>query len=218
MTDPINPYDAPEPERRGMSGTTKVLLGFGIGCGLLLVICCGVFGVGGMWVLNYAQNSISEDPAKVRDVTADIVAIEIPKGLEPKAVFDMHVPFSGERLMTWVSYESTQGDNHLVLGQFGASIAKMGDFESQLRKSIDESRKDKDEDVDVVESETFDSKINDENAQFKISQTTGRTSKKEYWDVIGQFRGNAGPAMIMIRLDSAEFTKEQLLDVLKSMN
>ena len=64
--------------------------------------------------------------------------------------------------MTWVSYESAHGDNHLVLGQFGASIAKMGDFESQLRKSIDESRKDKDEDVDVVESETFDSKINDE--------------------------------------------------------
>ena len=33
MSQPTNPYDSPDSEPRGMSGTTKVLLAIGIGFG-----------------------------------------------------------------------------------------------------------------------------------------------------------------------------------------
>ena len=95
MTGPMNPYDAPEVEPRGMSGTTKVLLAFGIGCGVLLLLCCGLVGFGGFAGYRYFQNALIDDPDKVRQITDAIVTIEIPESLEPKMAMDMRVPFSG---------------------------------------------------------------------------------------------------------------------------
>lgn len=38
---PMNPYDLPP--KTGMSTTGKVLLGTGIGCVVMLALCCGTF-------------------------------------------------------------------------------------------------------------------------------------------------------------------------------
>ncbi len=217
MAGPMNPYDAPEPEPRGMSGTTKVLLVFGVGCGLILVLCCGVVGIGGVWLARFAQQSLSEDPAKVIEATEEIVKIEIPDSLKPKAVFDLRVPFSGERVMTWVSYEGPSAENHLVLGQFGAPLANIDDFESQMNQSMRDGGRQDREDLDIVESETYDTKIHDQDAHFKISKGAGRSSKKEFWEANGQFRGDGGPAILVIRVETDKFTKEQVLDIIKSM-
>jgi hypothetical protein len=199
-----------------MSTSTKVLIGFGIGCAVLLVLCCGLIGVSGVWLANFMQNSLSEDPAKVVDATKEIADIEIPESLKPKAVFDVRVPFSGERAMLWVSYEGA-GDNHLVLGQFGPPLAHLEDFESQLKQSMNESGRRQREDIDIEESETYDAKINGEDAKFTISQGKGRKSEKEFWEALGQFHGHGGPAMLIIRVEASEFTKEQVIDVIKSM-
>ena len=51
MSQPMNPYDTPEHSRPGMSGTTKVLLGMGIGCGVLVLLCCGFFGASTFWLV-----------------------------------------------------------------------------------------------------------------------------------------------------------------------
>jgi hypothetical protein len=214
----MNPYDAPEPEPRGMSGTTKVLLAFGIGCGLLVVLCCGIFGLGGVWLASWAGNSVSEEPAKVREATEEIVKIKIPESLEPKAVFDLRVPFRGDRIMTWVSYEGASADNHLVLGQFGRPLANIEDFESHMKQSMRESGRDDREDLDISESETIDTRIHDQDAQFKIAKGKGRRSNKEFWEATGQFRGDGGQAILLLRLASDDFTKEQVLEIINSMN
>ena len=63
---PVNPYDSPETVRPGMSSGAKVLIGLGIGCGVLVLLCCGVFGVS-MYFFGRSFN-MSEDPATVRRV------------------------------------------------------------------------------------------------------------------------------------------------------
>ncbi len=217
MAGPMNPYDAVPPEQRGMSGTTKVLLAFGIGCGVLVLLCCGVFGIVGFWGANYAQKSFSDDPAKAREITDEIVKIEIPESLEAQGSVDLRVPFRGDRLMSWAIYASEDNESHLILGEFAPALADSGDFEAQLRESMRETGKSDDEDLDVLESETYNATIHDKEASFRISKAEGRQSKQTYWQVTGQFRGDAGPAILIMRLDADQFTKEQAIGVIKSM-
>ncbi len=145
--------------------------------------------------------------------------MDVPEMLEPKAGLDMRNPFGGERFMTWVVFagKDKQSENHLMLGQFGAKMAKSGNFESQMRDSMQQSGQGEHEGVDVIESETLDTKIHDQDAQFRIANAEGRKSKTAYWDVTGHFEGDGGPAMLIARLKAEDFTKEQVLDILKSM-
>jgi hypothetical protein len=212
----MNPYDATAPEPRGMSGTTKVLLAFGIGCGLLLVLCCGVFGIGGYFATNYAKDSFSDDPEKARQITAEIVDIDIPESLEPQGSMDARVPFRGDRLMSGAAYGSKEGDNHIIIGEFGPSIAQ-GDFEQTMRESMREAGREDDENLEIINSETYDAMIHGEEATFTISEAKGRRTEKEYWQVSGQFHGAAGPAIIIMRLEAEKFDKEQVIDIIKSM-
>jgi hypothetical protein len=217
MAGPMNPYDQMPPEQRGMSGTTKVLLAFGIGCGVLVLLCCGVFGIGGYFAANFAKNSFSDDPVKARDITESIVTIEIPPSLEPQGSIDFRIPIQGDLFMRGAFYGSDEGDNHLIIGEFNAEMVNSGDFETQFRESMNNSRREEHEDLDIVESETYDAEVNGEEASFRIAKAEGRKSKKAYWQVTGEFRGDAGPAILIMRLAADKFSKDDVIAVIKSM-
>jgi hypothetical protein len=119
--------------------------------------------------------------------------------------------------MVWVSYEGASDQNHLVLGQFGFAAGQQGNFEAELRDSMSKSGRERREDLDVEESDTYKAKINAEDAEFRIVRGKGRRSEKEFWEAVGQFRGHGGPAMLILRVEADQFSKDQVLDVIKSM-
>jgi hypothetical protein len=212
----MNPYDPPEYSRPGMSGTTKVLLGVGIGCGLFLLLCCGFFGFGSYWMVRMAKNSMTQDPEAIRRLTADIVNVEVPASLPPKIAMDMKVPFYGN-FMQWVAYGDTEHGNGLFLAQFAAHITDEENMRTQWRQSMRGTGKnDWDDDVDITESETHETEVNGEPARFKVAR--GKSSKQgEVWQVSGSFRGKSGPGILMLRVKTDEFTKEEVLAILDSM-
>ena len=205
---PVNPYD----EHRGMSSGGKLLVGLGIGCGLLLLLCCGGLGLGGFAVVKIAQNSTVQDPKQIADITDEIVMIEVPESLEPLLAMNVNLPIIGP-VMKGSVYTDKSKNSTLIVGQFNQSFADRQNLEAQLRAATTE----KHEDIDVEETEPFDSKIHDEPAHFEISRGKGRESKEELWEVVGQFRGDGGPAMLVFKGRTAEFTKDQVLDMLSSM-
>ena len=73
---PVNPYDSPEMARPGMSSAAKVLLGLGIGCGVLVLLCCGGFIFTGVYFTRSIQQAMSEEPDTIRRVADSIVAID----------------------------------------------------------------------------------------------------------------------------------------------
>jgi hypothetical protein len=213
----MNPYDEPEAAPRGMSSGSKVLLGFGIGCGVFLLLCCGSLVILIVWAVNYFGNAVTEDPAAVRRLAADIIKIEIPEELEPRGGMDLRIPFVGDRLMSLVVFGSNTSDDHLFMAEFGGFMADAGDLEGQMRDSIDDNWQEHHEDVEVLESETHELKIHDQDASFHVAKAKGRESDKEYWEVMGEFRGESGPAVMVLRLGAEEFTKEQVIEILDSM-
>jgi hypothetical protein len=207
---PVNPYDVPQ--RPGMSGTGKVLLGLGIGCGLLVVLCCGVVGFGSYAIVKVAKESTSQDPMKVTDLTEEIVRIDIPENLKPVLGLNVNLPFVGP-VVKGAMYSNSDKKNHLIIGQINQSFGDRHNLETQLRTSMSHDE----EDLEVSETETLDTKINGEVAHFNISRGVGEDSKEEYWEVVGQFKGDEGPAVLILKARVADMTKDQILEMLKSM-
>lgn len=216
MSQPMNPYDTPEHSRPGMSGTTKVLLGMGIGCGVLVLLCCGFFGASTFWLVRTAQQALTEDPNEIRRLTDTIVAIKIPESLPPKAGMDLSLPIVGTKFMTWVAYGVEDDRNGLFLAQFAEGLVKEEDMRTQWKDSMRQSGQHEWDDIKVEESDKVDIPINGSPATFTISK--GQDSKdKEVWQVMGSFHGKGGPAMLVLKVDTEDFSREQLSEILNSM-
>ena len=120
-----------------MSTGTKILLGLGIGCGLLVLLCCGSV-VGVTW-LGYSaiQHGIDRDPLKVQAAAAEITAIDLPADLQPKAAIDLRVPFTGQNIMTGAVYTGEGDREVLALAEFAGPFGSPD--QNVLRTQINEA-------------------------------------------------------------------------------
>ena len=72
-------------------------------------------------------------------------------------------------------------------------------------------------DVQIEESEKYDTQVNGEPAHFIIGKGRDEESEQDVWEVTGNFRGKGGPAVLILGLNGTDFTKEQVLEILESM-
>jgi hypothetical protein len=213
----MNPYDTPEYVRPGMSGTAKWLLGLGIGCGVVVLLCCGVFGGGAFWMVRTAQRSISEDPATIRRLTDEIVTIDIPESLPPRTCMDFNIPFWNTKVMTWVAYGEESGGNGLFLAQFGQGLVDEDSMTTQWRESMRQSGQRDWDDVEIEQTENHEVEINGSATTFRVAKGHESKSKEEVWQLTGSFQGKGGPALMVLKLHGSQFTKQQVLAILDSM-
>lgn len=214
---PVNPYDSPETIRPGMSSGAKVLLGLGIGCGVLLLLCCGFFGITAFYFGRSLQHAMSEDPATIRGVTEGIVTIEVPEQLEPKMSLDWTMPIVNRKMMTMAVYADKADHSALVLFQISSDWGDTESMKTQFQQSMRESAGKEWKEVDLKESETFKTEINGSPAEFTLGSGKDEQSGREIWQATGAFDGKGGPAMLFMQLNAEDFTKDQVMNVLQSM-
>jgi hypothetical protein len=200
--------------RPGMSSAAKVLLGLGIGCGVLVLLCCGGFIFTGVYFTRSIQHAMSQDPDTIRRVADGIVAIEVPEELKPEISIDYTMPILDRKMMSLAVFTSEQERSALVLFELASDL---GDFEEQFRQSMRESGRDRWKEVRLEESETFEAEINSEPAEFKVGKGKREKSGEEVWQAVGAFAGKGGAAMLFLQLDAEEFTKDDAMAILKSM-
>jgi hypothetical protein len=211
----MNPHDNFESGPKGMSGTTKVLIGLGIGCGVVVVLCCGVVGLGGYWFTKAMESAVSKDPATVQRVTGEIVTIDVPQSFRPEASIDTQFPF-GQGSMQMAVYSDPAAKATLMLMQFsGETLANDPNFRGNFEKSMDQQFKK--QVVQAEKSEKTDVTINGEPATFTIVEGTGSRSAGQVMQVTGSFRGKTGVAQFVLEAESPDFTREQALEIVKSM-
>lgn len=214
---PVNPYDSPETARPGMSSGAKVLLGLGIGCGVLVLLCCGGGGITIYYFGRSFQNAMSEDPATIRKVTDGIVTIDVPKELEPKMSLDWTMPFVGRKVMTMAVYADKKEHSSIVLFQIDEELGNTEGMKAQFQQSLRESGHQQWNEVHLDESETFETEISGEEAEFTYGSGNDKNSKRKVWQATGSFAGKGGPAMLFMQLNAEDFDKDRVLEVLKSM-
>lgn len=222
---PMNPYDVP-PQRTGMSTTAKVLLGTGIGCVVILALCCGTFGLFIYSFVRTMENAKIDDPQQIQDLSEDIVTINVPPALKPRIGIDVKLPFVGMPMVAGVIYSDKEGGeldedfskhNVLLFGQLGQQFSDDPNMREQLENFQREAHGQDEEDFKIEESEPFKTTINGEPAEFTISKGRDSDAEDDRWHVMGHFQGKGGPAIFLMHVKAADFSKEQVLAILQSM-
>jgi len=223
---PVNPYDSPENFRPGMSTGTKVLLGLGIGCGVLVLLCCGGMMVGGYFFGRSMQEAISEDPQQIAAVATSIVEIEIPEPLAPVFSMDFTIPFTNQKAMAMVVYahkrdggtpKGENPDSVLVMFQMSESFGDRGALKAQFEAQMQQSGRKEWEEVQIENEELIEHEVNGGPAQFSFGKGKRDKDNREVWQASGAFDGKGGPAMLFMQLDAETFTEEQARGVIDSM-
>ena len=214
------PYMSPQgmqepPRKKGLSCGCMVLIALAILGALLVLLCCG--GMAGMGY--YFKDAVSDDPAVIARVTAQIVEIDVPGELKAQASFDMKVPFSGKQLMTWAVYMDEATNSTLVLGSFGEAMAGMDqeDVQQGIRESMAEQGVAQEESVGEWETSEKEITVRGEPVTFYFATGEDDDSGKKRIQVTGTFQGNQGPVMFTFSGDAEKYPEERITEVIESI-
>jgi hypothetical protein len=215
----MSPEGMPPPEKPGMSTGTKVLIILGIIFLVLVLLCCGFGGAFVWWGTAYMKDAISDDPQVVREVTGEIVEIDIPDKIKPLFSMDMNVPFSDQRVMVMVVY-GDQGDGTAVmLASFGEAFADQG--QAQMRQQMEQSLREQgfspDSGAGAGEATEKEIVIRGEPVKFMFATAKDPDSGEDRIHVTGMFEGNTGPVMIMVFADPEKLSEEEIVEMLESI-
>jgi hypothetical protein len=194
-----------------------VLIGLAIGCGVLVLLCCGGLGIAAYF---FGRSfDLSEDPARVREVTEEIISIDVPEAIEPKVSLDWTMPFVNRRMVSMAVYADRDEHSALVLFQLNEGLGQVNPetMRSQFEQSMRDSGGGEWNEVKLDESETAKREINGAEAEFTVGRGKVEKTDREVWQAMGSFAGKGGAAMLFLQLDAADFSKEQVIAVLDSM-
>ena len=215
-------FEIEPPVKKRGGGGNKLLMGLGIGCGVVLLICGGVLVAAYFYVQQWAENMASEDPVVIAQTTEAITEIDIPAQLAPRISMDMKIPFTNQRFMTMVAYGDEEGGpRFLILAQFDKDFVDETNREemaSQVSESL-EGQMDTEQNITLNEetAEEIQRTIRDQPATFVIAQGTSDDSGDELWHVTGVFEGKGGPVFMNFVAPTDQFTREEIDRLIESI-
>jgi len=215
--DPNSPYQPPlagggaPPPRRSRG----ILFGLGIGCGVLVLLCCGGFAGVYWWGSTKFKDSTSEDPVVVRRVSAEIAEIPLPPSFTPKYSLSMVVPFTAMKIKGAVY--TTKKDGMFLIGEFDAKMAdaEREQFLQQMRGNLRMQGNNANDKLDIIESKTVELTMRGKPASFKFAKAENQDTKAKLWQIMGTFHGREGPAMIIMIVPLEQFTEPQIKEMLE---
>jgi hypothetical protein len=188
-TDPQWPYQ--QPPKAGMKGSTKFLIGAGIGCGVLLLLCCG----GGVGVVYYGSRSMSNDPQAVRQVTDSMIAMDIPPEFHPAMSFGMKWFF------TMALWQDDRG-NQIILGTPGSVIS--GRDQAQVAEQMEQSMRRQEQGKRgfvAQRSEQRNLKIRGADVPFTFGRGKDRDTGRERLQISGAVQGKEPLVWLVVLTD-----------------
>jgi hypothetical protein len=211
-----DPNWLPPQPRQGMSGKKKLFLGLGIGCGVVLLLCCG----GGVALVMVAMRSVhpSDNPKDVVALTKSITDIDIPAELEPAKSVRIEMP--GNMIPSWAVYEDKQASATLV-------VAQSEIFRSQPQANIRQMMEPtfRQQGVALSEHELTNTKIDTRprtirgvQATFTIVEGTDTKTKKQRIQVTGVFPGKSASALLLLDADVDKLGKPVVVKMIDSIH
>lgn len=185
----------------------------GAGCGVALLICCGVGG-GLFYIGAKVAQGVSQDPTVVREVASSIVEMDVPPELAPRISMKLPLPTMNMTLAVF-----SDGENMVMLGDMqGAAFANA--TPDVLAKQMEESMRGQSgnrEPMNVESTEAREFTIRGEPAEFVFSEGTGVNSQKKLSEVMGAIPSGEGFVIVLIHVDSEKYSREQLVAMIESI-
>lgn len=211
------------PPAQQQGGSGKFWLGLGLGCGVVILLCCGGFAAFSFVSMRALSKGFSDDPQIAQERVDQIAEITLPAEFRPQSSFEFVIPFQNRKALSWVAYTAPAargGESVIVLGQFYAQLAAetRDQLMEQIHASIREQQK-AHEHVTIDEEKTFTREftIRDQPAEFLFQEGVGHESEQRYRIVVGQFAGKAGTALLYMQVDPEELSDDQVVEIIESI-
>jgi uncharacterized protein YneF (UPF0154 family) len=203
-----------------MSAGAKILLILGVIFLLLILVCCGGLLTLGFMGQRYMARSISDDPQVVRQVTAGIVQIDVPEGLEPMFSMDMKIPFTDEPAMTWVMYRHPPTNSTLLLSSFGEVMAdaNRGQLHAQMQESLREQGLGQEETTGPREIEQRQITVRGKPETFTFVKAKAPETGGPRLEISGAFQGRQGNLVLFFfNGDSETYPEAEIVKAIESI-
>jgi hypothetical protein len=195
-----------------------VLLGVGIGCGIVLLLCCG--GGVALYMVGKSAFQMETDPVQVATTAQSITDMEVPASFTPKMSMSINVPFANKKIMTMSIYTGPNDKGSLIVAEFGEEMA--GNNPEQMRMQMENSMRQQQQgqgaqhlemEGDPREVKTT---IRGQESIFTI-QKGKSASGDEFYQVQGSFQGKGGPAFLLGQFPADQIDEEQAEAFVKSI-
>lgn len=207
------------PRKQGMGSTAKVLIILGSIFGVCLLACCGgvaFFAYRAKDVFKGIAESMSNDPAIVRQRTGEIIHIEIPDEFVPMATFGMPM---GVVSMKSVMYQRKGNPNSLLMISETNQPMPPGQDPRQHREAMLKGMRQGQQmgnlDISAEKSEEREFTINGEKVPFEFIKGSahGVPSRK----VTGIFAGRNGTVMFILVVAESEYDEDAVVKMIGSI-
>lgn len=205
------------PPRRGMSTGTKVLLILGGIFGVLALACCGV----GFWIFNKFSKSVTNDPERVVAIQQEMVSIDVPPDLPPRAGMDLDfwrfkikVAVFSTQALDGQQAEAPVGGGEMLLLMQGA----IDDPEAQQQMEARMKSQGVETNMRVESTEVRKIMIGGEEVTFEFSKGVERESGTRMRQVTGTFPGRNGEVNLQYFAAEDAWDEDQVMAMLRSIS
>lgn len=206
-------------EPRGKRGFNW-LLGCGIGCGVMVLICCGGVVILGYQMVQVFENSFTEDPERIVAISDSIATFDRPESFNPKLGVEFDINLFGKQIVATGAMYEVEEDGLFVISEFGEAFAgnDVEYLQQQLSDAIEQQRQDTQSDI-VFEGEPKEVPITIRGQENTFQFTRGKDTKddREYIQVLGGFPGKEGPAVVWGILPLDQFDEQATTELIQSI-
>jgi hypothetical protein len=208
---------------------SKLWLYLGLGCGGMLLLCCGGIGLFSWWVYGVAKSTVITTPDQIAAIQREVAQVDLPPRFEPLFAVDLSsvtskfgVPPEDGMLNRAVWYGSRQGDEGAMAMLFevkGGSpeIAEQSRDMAESMAQGNAPQSDVPDAAQQVNAETHTVTINGEEAQFNIIEYRDETAGRSYWQAHGAFKNDVGWVYFVLHDQGENIDRDQIIEILDSI-
>lgn len=214
-SDPSAPdvFGQPAPAKSG----SRLWLYLGLGCGSVVLLCCGG-GLIGTILIGKSAVRQTKVAAEVEQKLAEVADIKVPEGFQPDTAITVAVPFTGQTLMTMISYTPPDKQGMVFLTGVGSIAADAN--RDEMRRSVEQQLNQQGmhaKNLKIEESRDVKLEIRGQPANFRIHKAHDPQSKQDYVQFDGVFEGKQGPAVLIGQVKAESFTEDDAENLLRSI-
>ncbi len=203
------------------SGGFNWLLGCGLGCGVMALICCGGVGILGYQMVQQFNNSLTDVPEEIVAISDRIATFDRPDTFKPVVGAEFDFNLIGKVIVANGAVYVSEGDEGLfVLAEFGEAFAgnSVEYLQQQMSRVIEETGQDPESTlVFDGEEQEVPFTIRGEETTFQFTRGRDTQDDQEYIQVLGGFPGTEGPVVVWGILPLEEYSEQDISELIESI-
>lgn len=200
-------------------GRSKLLLGILIGCGGMILLCCGG-GIGLVFfIFHWANETVENDPVTIRNRGSAIATLDIPAAMEPKVAIHVSFPVLGD-LANIVVYEDSEREAYLILADVREDIAdgkSAEEWVDEIRRQGHQVSLPNHRDLEISETELIQHTVRGTEATFSIQTGQSKENDSRHIIATGNFPGKLGNGFFRMTGKADTLTIDDVKKVIQSI-